>query len=82
MIEALYIRLLWVKYALRLKKTPGLCSPACREMHTYRYPCRARFHRHKMEKTNPIGTVRRSQRHTRYGKRPKNNAYIRPEGWQ
>jgi len=43
LLEAFAIRVLWMFHATRLKRTPGLCPPACQEGHTYRWPCRARI---------------------------------------
>lgn len=46
MIEALVIRISWIGYALRPKKTPGLCPAGCRNAHTYRWPCRNRSYKY------------------------------------
>lgn len=61
MFEAFAIRLLWIKYALQLKKTPGLCPPQCRNSHTYIWPCRARVRGREhfmklVERYNPFHT--------------------------
>lgn len=46
-MEGFVIRVLWVLHATRLRPTPGLCPPQCSEMHTYRWPCRARIRKPK-----------------------------------
>lgn len=43
--ESLAIRLLWMYRATSLRRMPGLCPPQCNEMHTYKWPCRARIQR-------------------------------------
>ena len=41
-LERLYIRVLWVLHATRLKAVHQ-CPPACGEGHTYKWPCQQRI---------------------------------------